>query len=89
MSDRPFESWHPDAQRECGFWKDRANTPCYQCVRCQHEYVPRREVSAYVAQLHEIIRRYRSIVRYDSPSLEESAAQALRHPLIERLGLPK
>ena len=89
MSELPFESWHPDAQRECGFWKDIAVVPCYRCDRCHHEYVPRQEVATYVNHLHEIIRRYRSIVRYDSPSLESAASEALQHPLSQRLRLPK
>lgn len=40
-------------------------------------------------QLHEIIRRYRSIVRYDSPGSESAASEALHHPLSQRLRLPK
>lgn len=37
MSDIHFEQWHPDAQRQCGFWWDLSPIACGQCERCQKE----------------------------------------------------
>ena len=37
MSDLPFEQWHPDAKRQCGFWWDLSPIACGQCERCQKE----------------------------------------------------
>ena len=37
MTDLPFEQWHPDAQRQCGFWWDLSPIACGQCERCRKE----------------------------------------------------
>lgn len=37
MTDLPFEQWHPDAQRQCGFWWDLSPVACGQCERCRKE----------------------------------------------------
>lgn len=37
MSDIHFEQWHPDAQRQCGFWWDLSPIACGRCERCRKE----------------------------------------------------
>lgn len=37
MTDKPFGQWHPDAQRQCGFWWDLTPLACGQCERCRKE----------------------------------------------------
>lgn len=34
---KPFDQWHPDAQRQCGFWWDLSPIACGQCERCRKE----------------------------------------------------
>ena len=86
-NDLPFEQWHPDAQRRCGFWLDRTPTPCYRCQRCQAEYIHTQHVADYVKALHELIQEYRSIVRDESPRLHNASKRLLSHPIAKQLKL--
>ena len=37
---KPFEQWHPDAQRQCGYWLDIGPERCGLCERCKCEAQP-------------------------------------------------
>lgn len=87
MSELPFESWHPDAKRRCGYWIDIAINPCYRCDTCREKFNPLDELKPYVKSLHDIIKEYRSIVRNQAPALNERANQLLKDPIVNILEL--